>query len=257
MNGPNAPQIATGDTAATYAAAQPLAASKGISLLTPSAAQDQNAYAVTAEFARTNNLTNLSELGVWSQTHAVDLGAGPECPKRPFCLPGLEQTYGIKVASFTLLDTGGPLTMSALQQGKINVGQALSSSGSITTYNLVLLDDDKHLQTAENVTPAVYAPAASPTVVKALDSVSAVLTTEELQQMNQLIEVDRRNPRRVAEEFLQSKGSSERSGCPAREADGALLNVRAAGVPGLLVDGTGDEEERQQGQRQVLSPRSG
>ncbi|MFI0433340.1 MAG: ABC transporter substrate-binding protein [Candidatus Nanopelagicales bacterium] len=206
VNGPSAPQIATGDAAATYAAAKPLAASKQISLLTPSPAQDQNAFAVTADFAKANNLKTLSDLAAWSQTNAVNLGGPPECPQRPFCQPGLEQTYGMKIASFTPLDAGGPLTVQALTQGKINLGLVFSSSGSIQSNNLVLLTDDKNLQTAENITPAVSTPAASETVTKALDSVSAALTTDELQSLNQQVEVDRKNPKTVAAEFLKSKG---------------------------------------------------
>ncbi|MDQ1245642.1 MAG: transporter substrate-binding protein [Actinomycetota bacterium] len=206
VNGTDAPQLATGDADATYAAAKPLAAGQNISLLTPSPAQDQNAFAVTAEFAKANNLTTLSDLATWSQSNAVNLGGPPECPQRPFCQPGLEQTYGMKIASFTPLDAGGPLTVQALTQGKINLGLVFSSSGSITSNNLVVLTDDKQLQTAENVTPAVSTPAASDTVVEALNSVSAALTTEELQSMNQQIEVDRKNPKTVATEFLKSKG---------------------------------------------------
>ena len=206
VNGPDAPQLATGDAQATFAAVQPLAAEQGITLLTPSPAQDQNAFAVTADFAKANNLTTLSDLAAYSQSNPVNLGGPPECPQRPFCQPGLEETYGIKIASFTPLDAGGPLTVQALTQGKINLGLVFSSSGSITSNNLVVLTDDKQLQTAENITPAVSTPAASETVTAALDSVSAALTTEELQQMNQQIEVDRANPRTVAQEFLKSKG---------------------------------------------------
>ncbi|MCB0916338.1 MAG: ABC transporter substrate-binding protein [Actinobacteria bacterium] len=206
VNGPDAPQLATGDAAATYEAAKPLAEQQGIALLTPSPAQDQNAFAVTSEFAKANNLKTLSDLAAYSQTNPVNLGGPPECPQRPFCQPGLEETYGMKIASFTPLDAGGPLTVQALTQGKINVGLVFSSSGSITSNDLVVLTDDKQLQTAENVTPALNSAAASDTVVAALDAVSAALTTEELQQMNQQIEVDRANPRKVAEEFLTSKG---------------------------------------------------
>ena len=206
VNGPDAPQLATGDAAATYAAAKPLAEQEGIALLTPSPAQDQNAFAVTADFAKANNLTSLSDLATYSQSNPVNLGGPPECPERPFCQPGLEETYGVKVASFTPLDAGGPLTVQAMTQDRINVGLVFSSAGSITSNNLVVLTDDKQLQTAENITPALNADAASDTVVAALDDLSAALTTEELQGMNKQIEVDRANPRTVAEEFLKSKG---------------------------------------------------
>ncbi len=206
INGSTATPVASGDADATYAAALPLAAQKNVTLLTPSAAQDQNAFAVTAEYAAKYNLVNVSDLAALSQNQAVTLGGPPECPKRPFCQPGLEQTYGVKVASFVPLDAGGPLTVESLKQGKIDVGLVFSSSGSVAGNNLVVLKDDKHLQNAENITPAVYTPALNDQVRASLDAVSAVLTTEDLQRMNQAVEVERQNPRLVAQDFLTSKG---------------------------------------------------
>ena len=50
-NGPDAAQVASGDVQASLAAARKLAEPKNITLLEPSAAQDQNAFAVTTAFA--------------------------------------------------------------------------------------------------------------------------------------------------------------------------------------------------------------
>jgi osmoprotectant transport system substrate-binding protein len=44
---------------------------------------------------------------------------------------GLEQKYGLKFADFTALDTGGPLTKAAIQQGKVSIGLVFSSDGSL------------------------------------------------------------------------------------------------------------------------------
>ena len=206
QNGPDAPQVATGDVTATYAQAQALAANENITLLQPSAAQDQNAFAVPGELARANGLTTLSDLAAYSAANPVTLGGPPECPQRPFCLPGLEGTYGVKIKEFVPLDAGGPLTIQALRQGRINVGLVFSSSGAVAGNDLVVLTDDLGLQTAENLTPAVYTPAATAEVQAALDAVSAALTTEALQEMNQQVEVYRKNPRKVAEQFLQDNG---------------------------------------------------
>ena len=206
QNGADAEQIATGDAQQTFTEAQKLAASADLTLLEPSAAQDQNAFAVTQDFATQNNLTTLSQLGTYSQGSPITLGGPPECPKRPFCQPGLEQTYDVNVGSFVPLDAGGPLTIQALKQGKVNVGLVFSSSGSVAANDLVVLEDDKDLQTAENVLPALYTPAVTDTITTALDSVSAALTTDELQQLNQQVEIDRRSPEKVAEEWLTSEG---------------------------------------------------
>ena len=205
-NGPDAPQVANGSTAQTYQAGQALAAPKDITLLTPSPAQDQNAFAVTAQFAAATGIKSLTELSAWSQNNKLILGGPPECPKRPFCLPGLEGTYGVKVAQFVPLDAGGPLTVQALNQGKITTGVIFSSSAAVAANDYVLLRDDKGLQTVENLTPALYSPAVTDVVRQQLDAVSAALTTEDLRTLNSQVDQDRKNPRIVAEEFLKSKG---------------------------------------------------
>ncbi len=205
-NGADTEQVASGDVQATLTAARALSEPKSMTLLEPSAAQDQNAFAVTTDFATANSLTTLSELGAFSQTTPITLGGPPECPQRPFCQPGLESTYGVSVGSFVPLDAGGPLTIQALNQGKVDVGLVFSSSGSVTANDLVVLADDKQLQTAENIVPALYTPAVTDTITTALDSVSAVLTTDDLQTMNAAVEIDREDPATVASDYLTSKG---------------------------------------------------
>ena len=49
------------------------------------------------------------------------LGGPPECPTRPFCIPGLKQTYGITFKSFKPLDVGGAQTVAALKAGAVQV----------------------------------------------------------------------------------------------------------------------------------------
>jgi osmoprotectant transport system substrate-binding protein len=81
----------------------------GLTALNPSPAADQNAFAVTRATADRLRLRRISDLA----PHAANmtLGAGPECPTRPFCQPGLEKTYGLTFKTFRPLDSGGPKTM--------------------------------------------------------------------------------------------------------------------------------------------------
>lgn len=131
QNGPEAPAVASGDLDATLDALRPLAEDVGLTVLEPSAAADQNAFAVTREFAEQNDLRTLSDLADYEGE--LVLGGPPECPTRPFCQPGLEDTYGIGFDGFVSLDAGGPLTKSALQQGRIQLGLVFSSDGSLST----------------------------------------------------------------------------------------------------------------------------
>jgi osmoprotectant transport system substrate-binding protein len=130
-NGPDAEAVASGDLDETMEALRPLAEEVGLTVLEPSEAANQNAFAVTREFAEENDLRALSDLA--DVEGELVLGGPPECPTRPFCQPGLEQTYGITFDDFVSLDAGGPLTKSALQQGRIQVGLVFSSDGSLST----------------------------------------------------------------------------------------------------------------------------
>ena len=85
----------------------------------------------------------------------LKLGGPPECPERPFCLLGLKDTYGLEFAEFVPLDAGGPLTVTALTGGQIDVGLLFTSDPAIATNSFVLLEDDKQLQLADNIVPVV------------------------------------------------------------------------------------------------------
>jgi osmoprotectant transport system substrate-binding protein len=203
-NGPDAPEVATSDPAATAEAAEPLAAAQGVTLLTPAPAQNQNAFAVTQAFADDNSLASLSDLATYSQNTPITLGGPPECPQRPFCQQGLVETYGVQVGEFVPLDAGGPLTIQSLVQNRIQVGLVFSSSGAIASNNLIVLEDDKGLQLADNVVPAVNTSALTPTIQDTLDAVSAALTTDDLRALNAQVDIERQTPAAVAEEWLSA-----------------------------------------------------
>ncbi|KXK59847.1 glycine/betaine ABC transporter substrate-binding protein [Micromonospora rosaria] len=71
---------------------------------------------------------------------------------------------------------------------------------------LIALEDDKKLQNADNILPAINTKAAAPQVVAALDKVSAALDTEKLIQLNKAVDVDRKSSKVAAEEFAAGNG---------------------------------------------------
>jgi osmoprotectant transport system substrate-binding protein len=89
--------------------------------------------------------------------------------------------------------------------------QAGASSGSGTVCagvagdQLVALTDDKKLQTADNVIPAVNARTNAAGLIDNLDKVSAVLTTDDLVALNKSTDIDRKTPANVAKDFVTSK----------------------------------------------------
>jgi osmoprotectant transport system substrate-binding protein len=135
------------------------------------------------------------------------LGGPPECPTRPYCAAGLKQTYGLTFKSFKALDTGGPLTVSALDQNKIQVGVLFTTNGVIASKGWVLLKDDKNLQPADNVTPVVrddITAAYGKSLTDLINGVSAKLTTEVLTGLNKQTDIDQKDPDAVAMQWLES-----------------------------------------------------
>jgi osmoprotectant transport system substrate-binding protein len=147
------------------------------------------------------NATKLSDLA--SIGGQLVLGAGPECPTRPFCQPGLEKTYGIHFKDFKALDTDGPLTRAAFANNSIQVGLVFSSDADLDSLGLVVLKDDKHLEAADNVVPIVRTSVASDEVKKVLNAVSAGLTTAELVQLNSEVQLQHQDADAATQAFLQ------------------------------------------------------
>jgi osmoprotectant transport system substrate-binding protein len=192
---------ANGDAVATTAKLNSHLSSLNLVALTPSNTVDQNAFAVTKATAAKYSLTKLSDLAPVASQFV--LGAGPECPKRPFCLPGLESTYGLHFKDFKTLDTDGPLTRAALKSGAIQVGLVFTSDADLNSLGLVVLQDDKHLANADNVVPILRTAVATDDVKTILNSVSAKLTTADLVQMNAQVELLHQDADAVAKVWLQ------------------------------------------------------
>src|SRR2546427_10736110 len=192
---------ANGDATATTTKLNSHLAPLGLVALDPSAAVDQNAFAVTKATQTKFSLTKLSDLApIGSQ---LTLGAGPECPTRPFCQPGLKNTYGITFKAFKPLDTDGPLTRAAFKNGSIGYDLVVSGEGDLNSLGLVVVQDDKHLKNADNVVPILRQAAASDEVKKVLNAIDAKLTTADLVTLNSQVSIQHQDADAVAKAWLQ------------------------------------------------------
>ncbi len=204
-NGPDAPTVATSDAAETVTIVTPLAQEYGLAVLEPAQAVDSNAFAVTQQFAEDNSLTTLSDLAALEQP--IVLAATEECPERPFCQIGLEQTYGLDISKVEPLGFGSTQTKQAVQDGTAQLGLVGTTDGTLEQFGLVILEDDKGLQLADNLVPFVNATsAADPAIAEALNKLASVLTTADLAQLNLQVDGERREAAEVAEAYLTDKG---------------------------------------------------
>jgi osmoprotectant transport system substrate-binding protein len=205
-NGDNAETVSTNDPDETLAALEPLADAKGITMLQPSSATDQNAFFVTQDFADEHSLTTLSDLAALDTP--ITLAAPADCKGRSDCEGGLTSVYGLDIKEIIPTGFGGAATLDSVKSGESQLGETGTTDGSLAAQGLVLLQDDKGIQPAQNLIPAVNSDflAEHPDIEEILNGLSTTLTTEDLGEMNLKVDAERQKPEDVAAEYLQGKG---------------------------------------------------
>lgn len=205
QNGSNAKAVASSDVDATVAALKKLAEPKGLKVLSAGDAVDQNAFAVSSEFAKKHNLKTLSDLG--KSGLKVKIAAGDECETRPFCAPGLKKTYGIDITGIDPKGVGTTQAKQAVKNGTDQLVLTTTTDATLKNFGLVLLKDDKGLQNADNVLPVVNAKdAGGQEIADALTKLTDTLTTDDLVELNRKVDAERQKEADVAKQYLESKG---------------------------------------------------
>ncbi|KRB72861.1 glycine/betaine ABC transporter [Nocardioides sp. Root190] len=155
---------------------------EGLRLLDASPATDQDSYVITKEFADKWDITTIEDLA--KVTDPLVFGANSEAESRPNGPKGLKDTYGVDVTFTPIEDSGGPLTVKALNDGDIQVGLIYTADPSIKKNDLVTLEDTKGLFLASAVVP-VASDDVSDDAAAIINEISAAMTPEDLIALNQ------------------------------------------------------------------------
>jgi osmoprotectant transport system substrate-binding protein len=182
----------------------PLLQAKGVTLLDTSPANSTNAFVVTPETASTYSLSSLSDLA--PVAGQLTLGAPPECPKRPFCIPGLKSTYGIEFGDFKPLDFGGSQTVAAIDSGAVDVGLLFSLDPNIGDKGWIALTDDKGLQAAGNFAAEIRTDKTNPEIEGLLNGVTTSLTDDGMRAAVTKVVIDKEDVATVATQYLTDNG---------------------------------------------------
>jgi osmoprotectant transport system substrate-binding protein len=203
-NGADAEPFEAGDGEQLASDGASLLEEAGIELLDLSPATDTNAFFVTQEFSEAEGVTALSDL----EGQSVTLAAAPDCEGRLDCEGGLTGEYGIDVTEVLPLGFASDQTYQSVLDGESELGLTSTTDGTLESQGLVILEDDKQIQPAQNLVPAVSADflADNPDVADILNPLMAALTTEGLTELNGRMAVDREKPEDVAADFLAEEG---------------------------------------------------
>jgi osmoprotectant transport system substrate-binding protein len=172
-----------------------------LTVLDKSAAEDVDSLAVTKETADSKKLKTIEDLKPVAGD--LTLAAQPEFKERPQGVVGLTKEYGVTFGSFRPLT--GQAVLQALVNGQADVANVFSTDPGIAANNLVVLEDTKKVFGSQNIVPLVRADKADQ-VKDALNAVSAKLTTDAVTQMLKQTDIDKKDPKAVAAEFLKANG---------------------------------------------------
>ncbi len=175
-----------------------------LEILNSAPAQDKDSITVTQATATKYHLTSIPDLAPYAKDFAI--GGPSEFKTRADGIPGLKKIYGLTFKSFAPLDESGPITITSLASGKVQVADVFTTTPQIITDHFVSLADPKNLFAAQNVTPLVYKKDANSTIVSTLNAISAVLTTNALLQMDKALIIDHASYTAVASGFLSQEG---------------------------------------------------
>lgn len=204
-NGPDAEPVASSDPEATRDALIELVEPRGLTVLDYGDAVNQNAFAVTEEFAEENGFTTLTHLG--KSGLPIRLAAGEDCVERPFCQPGLEEVYGIDITEVDPKGVGTAQTKQSVQNGTNELALVTTTDGTLADFGLVLLEDNQNLQQADNILPVLNdATAENQEVVDVLNELTSTLTTEDLVELNRQVDAERVRAVDAARDYLVDKG---------------------------------------------------
>lgn len=180
----------------------------GIDWIDPIYFNDTYALAIRKEDV-TKFGKSLSDLTKYVNNHPneVIFGIDHEFYERPDGFPSLVEFYGMKINKENIKTMDIGLTYDAIDKRQIDVAMVFSTDGKLKKYNLFVLEDDK------NFFP-IYNPALSirkevldkfPEIETILKPLTKVLTTEDIIYLNYLVDVEGKDEREVAINYLKEK----------------------------------------------------
>ncbi|MEV1022378.1 ABC transporter substrate-binding protein [Streptomyces sp. NPDC050264] len=176
----------------------------GLQILPYGMAEDSDAFVVTRETADKYHLKSLADLA--KHNGKLVIGAAPEVKKRQVGAVGLKDVYGVDFKEFKSLDSSGPLVKGALKKGDVDVANLFTTDTDIVANHWVVLTDPKNLVPGQHVVPLIADRKADSTVRKALARLGNVLTTEQLTELNRLVDKDKKDPEDVANDYARQHG---------------------------------------------------
>jgi osmoprotectant transport system substrate-binding protein len=193
------------DPQAAYEEARAGFEADGLVAFPPTPFTSSNEVAVTQATAEELGLKTISDLEGKAQD--LTLYGSPECRQRLDCLLGLQQVYGLKFKKFVPVDIAQ--RHEVLTSGRADISIVFTTDPQIQRENEVLLEDDQGMFPPYNSTLVMKketADAGGENLRRTVELIQEQLTDENMQELNARVDLDKKDPATVAEEYLTETG---------------------------------------------------
>ena len=182
--------------------------------LEPSPANNTWAIAIRKDVATANKLKTLDDMGKWINGGGqFKLAASAEFVERSDAMPAFQTAYGFKLKPDQVLtlaggDTAVTIRAAAEKTSGVNAAMAYGTDGPVAALGLVIMEDTKGVQPIYAPAPVVRAEvlAKNPKIQTILAPVFKALDGVTLQALNAKIQIEGQDAKKVAGDFLKSKG---------------------------------------------------
>ena len=160
--------------------------------------------AVREETAKQYGLSTYSDLAAASGE--LVFGGNPDYIELETGFPRLCAAYGMNFKDMAQMEIA--LKYEALKNGEVDVINAFTTDAQLAANNLVLLTDDNVFFETFDAGTVVRKDALEkyPKLQGVLEKLNGLISEAEMQQMNYEVEVDGKEDKEVAREFLEKKG---------------------------------------------------
>lgn len=179
--------------------------------LQPAPLNNTQALVITQEDAEQYGIETISDMV--AQADELVMAGPDEFQERSDGLPGLKRVYGeFDLEEYKAVGTGS-LRYQALLNDDADIAVGFGTDGEISAFDLMVLEDNQNLFPPYQVAPVVRQDTleANPQIRDALNTLSPVLTTEVMRELNYEVTGNQREPADVAREFLEQEGLLQNS----------------------------------------------
>ncbi|MFP3928168.1 MAG: glycine betaine ABC transporter substrate-binding protein, partial [Desulfobacteraceae bacterium] len=155
-------------------------------------------------------ISSISDLADYMNEHEDELtiGVNAEFWERPDGFKPLMKLYGFQVPYGKVRKMDSGLVYKALQEKNVDVSMGFATDGRIAAFGFVILEDDKNYFPTYNPSPVVREDALEkyPEIEEIFQPLVEKLTTEEMQKLNAMVDLEDKDEEKTAREWLESNG---------------------------------------------------